>query len=215
MTKRISEIADNLRQLGDLPVTDWDLKGLLNTDLKDLEIASTLRKLGNRKVLEWDFKEALPAVHKLAHREVDLVGWLKRVAHYKVMEWDFRSSPAEDGGAAAVEAAAPRRIPEPDEMRALIQRLRHFLQFVTVNLIDEADRARIQVEEIGPGMLRFTVVVTQRDLKTLLGREGVTAAAIRNLLKLSAAAEGVSALLQLLSHEELRALAKKAGKSAP
>jgi predicted RNA-binding protein YlqC (UPF0109 family) len=203
MPKRISEIADSLRQIGDIPVTDWDLMGLLNKDIKDLEIGPSLRKLGNRKVLEWDFKEALPAVHKLAHREVDLVGWLKRVAHYKVMEWDFRSAGAEDGV-----AAAPREIPGPDEMQALILRLRQFLQFVVVSLTDEADRARIQAEEIGPGMLRFTVVVTQKDLKTLLGREGATASAIRNLLKDSAAAQGVNALLQLLSHEELEAPGK-------
>jgi predicted RNA-binding protein YlqC (UPF0109 family) len=100
-------------------------------------------------------------------------------------------------------------------MQALILRLRQFLQFVTMSLIDEADRARIQAEEIGPGMLRFTIVVTRKDLKTLLGREGATAAAIRNLLKDSAAEQGVNALLQLLSHEELAALARKAGKPSP
>lgn len=194
MPTRISEIADSLRQIGEIQVSDWDLKGLLNTDLKDLEIGPSLRKLGNRKVIDWDFKEALPKVHKLAYQEVDLVGWMKRAAHYKVMEWDFRS--AADGDPAGPE------VPDPERMQELIGRLKGFLHFVTVNLIDEPDRAQIRIQEIGPGVLRFKIVVTSGDLKTLLGRDGVTASSIRNLLKTAARAEGVHALLQILSQEE-------------
>ena len=37
MPKRISEIADSLRQLGDVQVSEWDFKALLNKDIKDLE----------------------------------------------------------------------------------------------------------------------------------------------------------------------------------
>ncbi len=194
MPSRISEIADSLRQIGEIQVSDWDLKGLLNTDIKDLEIGTSLRKLGNRKVLEWDFKEALPKVHKLAYQEVDLVGWVKRAAHYKVMEWDFRS--AADGDPAGPE------VPDPEKMQELIGRLKGFLHFVAVNLIDEPDRAQIRIQEIAPGVLRFKLVVTGGDLKTLLGRDGCTASAIRNLLKVAARAEGVHALLQILSQEE-------------
>lgn len=197
MPKRISEIADSLRQIGEIQVSDFDLKGLLNTDIKDLEIGPSLRKLGNRKVLDWDFKEALPKVHKLAYQEVDLVGWVKRAAHYKVMEWDFRSASDEDAGIPPGPEA-----PDPERMLELIGRLKGFLHFVTVNLIDEPERARIRIEEIGPGVLRFKIVVTSGDLKTLLGRDGVTASSIRNLLKTAARAEGVHALLQILSQEE-------------
>ena len=194
MPKRISEIASSLKQLGEIQVTDWDIKGLLQTDLKDLEIGRSLRRLGNRKVLEWDFRSALPAVHKLAHREVDVVGWVKRVARYKVMEWDFRSAQA------AEEPEPP--VPGPEEMEELIGRLRGFLMYVAVNLIDEPDRAQIRVGEIAPGVVRFRLVVTPQDQRTLVGRDGATAASVRNLLKGTAAAEGVNALLEILSHEE-------------
>ncbi len=199
MPKRLSEITDSIRELGEIQVTDWDLMGLLNKDLKDLEIGPSLRKLGNKKVMEWDFGSALPTVHKLAHQEVDVVGWVKRAARWKVMEWDFRSAlqSAKDPF-----ALAALEIPDPEEMQELIVRLRSFLHFVAMNLIDEPDRAEIRIQEIGPGVVRFKLVVAEKDLKTMLGRDGSTASAVRNLLKAAALAEGAHALLEIHSHEE-------------
>ena len=203
MSKRISEITGSLSQAGRIRVTDRGFLELLNTDLKDLEIASSLRKLGNTKVMEWDFKTSLPAVHKFAHREVDVVGWMKRIAHYKVMDWDFRNTVAKpDDEAAAEVTEADQRIPSPHEMEELIERLKGFLQFVAVNLIEEPDRAQVRVQEISPGVVRFKLVVTQKDQANLVGRDGATASAIRNMLKGTAAEEGVHVLLQILSHQE-------------
>jgi predicted RNA-binding protein YlqC (UPF0109 family) len=194
MPKRISEITDSIRELGEIQVTDWDLMGLLNKDLKELEIGRSLRKLGNKKVMEWDFGTALPTVHKLAHREVDVIGWVKRAARFKVMEWDFRST--------LQGAGDPSEVPDPGEMQELIVRLRSFLHFVAMNLIDEPDRAEIRIQEIGPGVVRFKLVVAEKDLKTMLGRDGSTASAVRNLLKAAALADGAHALLEIHSHEE-------------
>lgn len=199
MPKRISEITDSIRELGEIQITDWDLMGLLNKDLKDLEIGPSLRKLGNKKVMEWDFGTALPTVHKLAHQEVDVVGWVKRAARFKVMEWDFRSALQ---GAKDPFALPALEIPDPGEMQELIVRLRSFLHFVAMNLIDEPDRAEIRIQEIGPGVVRFKLVVAEEDLKTMLGRDGSTASAVRNLLKAAALASGAHALLEIHSHEE-------------
>ena len=206
MPKRISEIADSLRQLGEIQVTDWDFMGLLNKDLKELEIGRSLRKLGNKKVMEWDFGEALPAVHKFAHQEVDVVGWVKRAASVKVMEWDFRSVlPGAADPPPASETVKDIPIPDPQEMQALIVRLRSFLHFIAMNLIDEPEQAQIRIQEIQPGVVRFKLVVTKNDLMTMLGRDGSTASAIRNLMKAAAAGEGVHALLEILSADEERA----------
>lgn len=199
MPKRISEIAGSLRQLGEIQVTDWDFMGLLNKDIKDLEIGRSLRKLGNKKVIEWDFGEALPTVHKFAHQEVDVVGWVKRAARIKVMDWDFRSALQ---GAADPEPGKGKKIPDSQEMQELIVRLRSFLHFVAMNLIDEPEQAQIRVQEIEPGVVRFKLVVTKKDQITMLGRDGSTASAIRNLLKGAALADGVHVLLQILTHEE-------------
>lgn len=204
MSKRISELTDSLRQLGELQVNDWDFKALLNRDIRDLEITGSLRKLGNVKVIDWDFKDALPTVHKLAHQEVDLVDLVKRAAQFKVMDWDFRTAAEDEEDPAPPESGTT--LPGEEEILALKGRLKNFLQFVVVNLIDEADRAQIKIQEIDPGVLRFKVVVTPKDLTILIGRNGATAAAIRSLLKASAAAEGMHALLQIHSHEEELAL---------
>jgi uncharacterized protein len=204
MPTRISEIAGSLRQLGEIQVTDWDLMGLMNKDLKDFEIGRSLRKLGNKKVIEWDFSEALPTVHKFAHQEVDVVGWMKRAAGVKVMDWDFRS--VLPGAADAPPASETvKEIPDPQEMQELIVRLRSFLHFVAMNLIDEPEQAQIRIQEIGPGVVRFKLVVTKNDLMTMLGRDGSTASSIRNLMKAAALAEGVHALLEILSADEERA----------
>jgi predicted RNA-binding protein YlqC (UPF0109 family) len=144
--------------------------------------------------MEWDFGTALPTVHKLAHREVDVIGWVKRAARFKVMEWDFRST--------LQGAGDPSEVPDPGEMQELIVRLRSFLHFVAMNLIDEPDRAEIRIQEIGPGVVRFKLVVAEKDLKTMLGRDGSTASAVRNLLKAAALADGAHALLEIHSHEE-------------
>ena len=203
MAKRISKFATSLKQLGDIQVSDLDFVELLNKDIRELEISHSLRRLGNIRVMEWDFRTILPAVNKLAHQEVDLVNLVKRTAHYKVMEWDFRSALHAESKAAPQEpgGSSENRL-SPEEMQALIVRLKNFLQFVVVNLIDEPNHAQIKVQEIGPTVLRFKLVLVKRDVAMLIGRQGHTAAAIRGTLKAAAAMSGAQVLLQIHSHEE-------------
>jgi predicted RNA-binding protein YlqC (UPF0109 family) len=201
MSNRVSKIADSLRQLGEIQVAEWDFMGLLNTELRELEITRSLKRLGRIQVMEWDFRAALPAVKKVANQEVDIISFLKRTAGYKVMDWNFRSA----APAAPVKASISR-----DEMQAILVRLKNFLQYVAVNLISEPGRAQIKVSEMGPTGLRFKLVLAKKDVGLLIGREGHTAAAIRNILKATAAVHGVQVLLQIHSHEEEAAfLAKK------
>ena len=153
--------------------------------------------------MEWDFRTVLPAVNKLAHQEVDIVNLVKKVADYKVMEWDFRSAPSSESKPARNKAGCavkPRLSPE--EMQALMLRLKDFLQYTVVNLIDEPNHAHIKVREIAPNVLRFKLVLVKRDVAMLIGMGGHTAAAIRSLLKAAAGMNGVDVLLQILSHEE-------------
>ncbi|WP_264500135.1 hypothetical protein [Luteolibacter flavescens] len=178
---------------------------LLNTDLKDLEIAASLRRLGNKRVLKWDIEKSMPAVHKFAHQEVDVIGWVKRVASYKVMEWDFRDALklADDNmPLPEIAAKAPEKEPEPADIDALVTRLKGFIQYVSVNLIDDPERAHFQVHEISSGVIRFRLVVTKGDQKILVGQNGETATALRNMLKGTAAGEGVHVLLEIITHEE-------------
>jgi predicted RNA-binding protein YlqC (UPF0109 family) len=96
-------------------------------------------------------------------------------------------------------------------MQAVTDRLKNFLQFVAVNLIDEPSQAQLKVTELGPKRLRFKLVLAKQDVAMLIGRNGFTASAIRGLLKAAAERDGVQVSLQIHSHEEeLELLAREA-----
>jgi len=202
-SKRASGLAGTLKQIAEIQVNDWDFEGLMNKDVRDIEFSKSLRKLGSIRVMEWDFKDVLPAVNKLAHQEVDIVNLVKRMADYKVMEWDFRNVHSSDFKPVREKKDAPAepRL-SPEEMQALMVRLKDFLQYTVVNLIDEPKYAHVKVREIAPNVLRFKLVLVKRDVSMLIGMGGHTAAAIRNLIKAAAGMSGVAVLLQILSHEE-------------
>jgi len=87
-------------------------------------------------------------------------------------------------------------------MKAVTERLKSFLQYVAVQLIDEPKLAQLKVAELGPKRLRFKLVLAQGDVAMLIGRNGFTASAIRSVLKAAAEKEGVQVVLQIHSHEE-------------
>ncbi len=87
-------------------------------------------------------------------------------------------------------------------MQAVTDRLKNFLQYVAVNLIDEPSQAQLKVAELAPKRLRFKLVLAKADVAMLIGRNGFTASAIRSLLKAAAEREGVQVSLQVHSHEE-------------
>jgi hypothetical protein len=87
-------------------------------------------------------------------------------------------------------------------MQAVTDKLRNFLQYVAVKLIDDPSKAQLKVAELGPKRLRFKLVLAQADVAMLIGRNGFTASAIRSVLKAAAEKEGVQVSLQIHSHEE-------------
>lgn len=88
------------------------------------------------------------------------------------------------------------------DMKEVTDKLRNFLQYVAVKLIDEPGQAQLKVAELGPKRLRFKLVLAQADVATLIGRNGFTASAIRSVLRAAADREGVQVSLQIHSHEE-------------
>jgi len=87
-------------------------------------------------------------------------------------------------------------------MQPVTDRLKHFLQYVAINLIDEPAQAQLKVAELGPKRLRFKLVLSKQDVAMLIGRNGFTASAIRGILKSAADRDGVQVSLQIHSHEE-------------
>lgn len=203
MSKRTSNFAKSVKKIADIQVTEWDFMELMNKDIRELEISRSLRKVGGIRVMEWDFRSVLPAVNRLAHQEVDVVDLFKRAARYKVMDWDFRSGHSIANQTSSNHPAAfSVKRPGPEEMEAISGRLRGFLGYVTLNLIDEPKHAQIKVLEVAPNVLRFKLVLVKRDVAMLIGREGHTAFAIRSVLRAAAEINGIQVFLQILSHEE-------------
>ena len=87
-------------------------------------------------------------------------------------------------------------------MQAVTDRLKNFLQYVAVNLIDDPSQAQLKVAELAPKRLRFKLVLAKQDVAMLIGRNGFTASAIRSVLKAAADKEKVQVTLQIHSHEE-------------
>jgi len=96
-------------------------------------------------------------------------------------------------------------------MQPVTERLRNFLLYVAVKLIEDPGQAQLKVAELGPKKVRFKLVLSKVDVAMLIGRNGFTASAIRNVLKAAADKEGVQVLLQIHSHEEEAELLARGG----
>ena len=87
-------------------------------------------------------------------------------------------------------------------MQETTEQIRNFLQFIAMQLITHKDEAQLKIAEVSPDHVRFRLILNRADVALLIGRNGFTASAIRNILKAAAIRDGVNATLQIISHEE-------------
>jgi uncharacterized protein len=212
MPHRVKELTDFLRRFGEIEVFEWDFRKAKKSEAEELQTDGPIKRLANLQVADWELKDVLPAIKKTANTEIDITSFLHRAAQTKVIEWDFRSilpsASTADSPQPTSEKPVEKRL-EKSELLAATDRLRNFLQYVAVNLIDEPKHAQLKVTELGPNRLRFKLVLMKKDVAMLIGRNGFTASAIRGLLKAAAEAHGIHALLQIHSHEDEIALMAK------
>ena len=98
-------------------------------------------------------------------------------------------------------AVAPIRA-QTTTMQTTTERLRNFLQYMAVNMIDDPKSAQLKIAELSPNHLRFKLVVAREDVAILIGRNGFTISALRNLLKSIADRDGCKVQLHIHSQEE-------------
>jgi predicted RNA-binding protein YlqC (UPF0109 family) len=81
---------------------------------------------------------------------------------------------------------------------------REFIEYVVGQLIQHPERASIahQLGETESNHI-FNVVVEPDDLGLVLGRNGQTVSAIRNILKAAAERDGVTVSVNFVSREDL------------
>jgi predicted RNA-binding protein YlqC (UPF0109 family) len=89
-------------------------------------------------------------------------------------------------------------------MRETTDQIKDFLQFITLQFIKHPDQAQLRVAEVDENHIRFRLIVAQSDVAILIGRNGFTASAIRNVIKAVADRQGIQVSLQIHSHEEER-----------
>jgi len=89
-------------------------------------------------------------------------------------------------------------------MKETTDQIKSFLEFIALQFIEHPDQAELRVAEIDENHISFRLIVAQSDVAILIGRNGFTASAIRNVMKAAAIRDGIHASLQIHSHEEER-----------
>jgi len=81
-------------------------------------------------------------------------------------------------------------------MQEVTEQMRNFLQFIALQFITKPDQAQLKVAESTEqeNHIRFRLIVAKEDIAILIGKNGFTASAIRNVLKAAAVREGITIL---------------------
>jgi len=87
-------------------------------------------------------------------------------------------------------------------MEQTAEQIKNFLQYVAIQFVKHPSEAELRVSKIEENGVRFRLILNKEDVATLIGRNGFTASAIRNILKAAAMRDNVNATLQIVSHEE-------------
>ncbi len=91
-------------------------------------------------------------------------------------------------------------------MHQLTESIGKYLLAVVSPLIKHPEKAELRVASTTEGdMVRFRLVLEQPDVARVIGRNGMTASAIRSLAKAAGEKQGVKVVVHILSHEEAEA----------
>lgn len=88
-------------------------------------------------------------------------------------------------------------------MNEAVDRIRQYLQLVAMQFVKNPQQAELRVAEAPEGKLvRFRLILEKGDVARIIGRNGMTASAIRSLAKAAGEKYGVKVIVHMLSHEE-------------
>ncbi len=91
-------------------------------------------------------------------------------------------------------------------MQQIIESIGKYLLAVVSPLIKHPEKAQLRVAAGESGdMVRFRLVLEPGDIPRIIGRNGMTASAIRSLAKSAGEKAGVKVVVHILSREELDA----------
>lgn len=88
-------------------------------------------------------------------------------------------------------------------MDALANKIRNFLQYIVIHIIEDKDQATLKLSKSSEDKtLNFRLILSERDVAKIIGKNGFTASAIRSLIKASGEKENVSVVLRVNSVTE-------------
>lgn len=90
-------------------------------------------------------------------------------------------------------------------MNPSIEKVRQFLQFIALQFIKNPDQAELRMAELPNNGVRFRIVLEQSDVARLIGKNGMTASAIRSLAKAAGDKLGIKVTVHIASHDEIEA----------
>lgn len=89
-------------------------------------------------------------------------------------------------------------------MQQLVEIIGKYLLTVTSPLITYPEKAQLRVAYAkDQNLLRFRLVVEPEDISLLIGRNGMTASAIRSLAKAAGEKRGVRVVVRIISRDEV------------
>lgn len=92
----------------------------------------------------------------------------------------------------------------PLTMQQLVETIGKYLLTVTSPLLKHPEKAQLRVAQAKEQkMVRFRLVVEPEDISLLIGRNGMTASAIRSLAKAAGEKQGVRVVVRMLSRDEI------------
>lgn len=89
-------------------------------------------------------------------------------------------------------------------MQQLVETIGKYLLTVTSPLLKRPEKAQLRVAQAkDQNMVRFRLVVEPEDISILIGRNGMTASAIRSLAKAVGEKRGIRVVVRIISSDEV------------
>ena len=88
-------------------------------------------------------------------------------------------------------------------MHPAVEQIRQYLQLIALQFVQHPEQAELRVAESPQGdAVRFRLILEKTDVARIIGRNGMTASAIRSLAKAAGEKHGLKVIVLMLSHEE-------------
>ncbi len=88
-------------------------------------------------------------------------------------------------------------------MHPAVEQIRQYLQLIALQFVQHPEQAELRVAESPQGdAVRFRLILEKTDVARIIGRNGMTASAIRSLAKAAGEKHGIKVGVQMLSDEE-------------